>query len=98
MIDIKGLDKAQLLAALFNASKPLVLGYLHPDNAEPMSISEAQKLIESRPKMHFDYVRGRVMKVWLGEDNLDPSGYDRDNGQGAAAAVVQEVRVKKGDE
>ena len=29
MVDIKGLNKAEVLAALYNNSKPLGLGFLH---------------------------------------------------------------------
>ena len=41
MVSIKNLDKAAVLAALYNASKPLGLGFLQ-FMAEPMDIEEAQ--------------------------------------------------------
>ena len=51
--------------------------------------------------MYFDYLEGRVMKIDLSGDTVDPRGYDRDNGQGAVQKVItaiknsQEVNFKK---
>lgn len=89
-IDIKGLDKAELLAALYNNSKPLGMGFLQA-NANPMGKAEAQAILD-RGETHFDYLNGRVMKIDLSSDTLETWGYDRDVGQGAAAKAVEQVR------
>lgn len=52
-----------------------------------MSTDEAQELLDSG-QTYFDYLKGRVMKVDLSGDKLNPFLYDRDNGQGAAAAAL----------
>ena len=85
MIDLKGLDKAEVLAKLYNASKPQGLGFLHatPDD---MSVDSARELLEEYTR--FDYLHGRVMKINLSGDELDPRLYDRDNGEGAAARAI----------
>lgn len=90
MIDISDLDKAEVLAELYNASKPLGLGFLHYD-PEPMSVEEASELLKKTT--YFDYLKGRVMKVKI-EDQFDPWLYDRDNGTGAAQKVVNKLRAK----
>ena len=41
MISIVGLDKAEVLAALYNAAVPLGLGFLHYDK-RPMTAQEAK--------------------------------------------------------
>ena len=43
---------------------------------------------------YFDYLRGRVMKVEVGPGVkvLSAALYDRDNGHGAAATVVDSLR------
>ena len=101
MISIKGLDKAAVLAALYNASHPLRMGFLHYD-PKPMTIEEARemigagddttqafgKFVHGDRQLYFDYLKGRVMKVDLSGDELDPRLYDRDNGQGAAARAI----------
>jgi len=89
MIDISGIDKAELLAALYNASKPQGMGFLH-FTPEPLPIEEARELLKGGSS--FDYLKGRVMKVGLEGNALDPRLYDRDLGEGAAARAVQSLR------
>lgn len=90
MINIEGLKKSEVLAALYNASKPLGLGILQwqPGN---MSAGEAEKLLEKCT--YFDYLYGRVMKVDLTSDvEFDEWLYDRDNGPGAAQRAIDMLR------
>lgn len=89
MINIKDVSKAKVLAELYNNSKPLGMGFLHYDPT-PMTESEAEELLEQQT--FFDYLKGRVMKVNLEKDEFNPFGYDRDNGKGAAQAVVDSIR------
>jgi hypothetical protein len=84
-IDISGLDKVDVLRKLYDAAKPLGLDILHFDPA-PMTEEEARSLLDQYN--YFDYVHGRVMRVEIEGDSLDPRLYDRDNGPGAAAAAL----------
>lgn len=88
MISIKGKDKAEVLSRLFNASGPQGFGVLH-FQLQDMSIETARQLIGERGSLYFDYLQGRVLKVDLEGDELDPWAYDRDNGQGAAARALE---------
>jgi len=54
-----------------------------------MTTEEAASLLESHT--YFDYLKGRVMKVDLSGDELDPWLYDRDNGHGAAKRVIDSL-------
>lgn len=92
MVGISNLDKAQVLAALYDASKPLGMGLLHFDPA-PMSLTEASLLLDGSNSKYFGYVKGRVMKVDLSKSEFDPRLYDRDNGQGAAQAVIDKLNA-----
>lgn len=87
MISIIGLDKAAVIAALYNASRPLGMGFMHYD-ATPMTAEEAAQYVGH----HLDYLKGRVMKLKIGGDEFSELGYDRDNGQGAAARAVDALR------
>ena len=82
-IDISGMDKAEVLQKLHAASFQQGMGVLHKDG---LTYEQAQELIKQDPR--FDYLHGRVMKVDLSGDTLDPRLYDRDNGEGAAARAL----------
>ena len=89
MINLTKLDKAEVLAALYNNSKPIGMGFLHY-TLEDMTKHQAQALLDSG-QTYFDYVSGRVMKIDLSKDKLDPALYDRDNGQGAADRAISAI-------
>lgn len=84
-MNIKGLSKAKILAALYNNSKPLGLGMLHSDPKQ-MTEKEAAELLENQT--YFDYLKGRVMKIHLDSDELDTYLYNRDNGNDAAEKII----------
>jgi len=72
-IDISGINKADLLAALFNCSKVQGLGHLQPGCNNEMTVEKAQDIINSQTDdMYFDYVNGRVLKTDLSSDSLNP--------------------------
>lgn len=99
LVSIVGLTRAAVLAALYNASKPQGMGMLQYD-AKSMTEQEAEdlfkKMDEIQQRPHFDYLKGRVMKVDLSckmGEAFDPWGYDRDNGQGAAQKAIDALRA-----
>lgn len=85
-------NRAIVLAALYNASCPQGMGWLHYDKRD-MTITESY-LILSTGVRQFDYLRGRVMKVDLGKEYPDFSLYDRDNGVGAAMRATNGLEVE----
>lgn len=94
-ISINGLNKATVLAALYNASKPQGRGFMKYD-PKPMTPEEAQQLLDTNPRQYFDYVKGRIMKIDLSKDEVDTWGYNRDNGEDAAEKVIQ-ILQQSGD-
>ena len=90
MIDISKMDKAEVLAALYNASKPQGMGFMHY-TPKPMTRDEAAELLKRGND--FDYLQGRVMKVRIAGDQMDERLYDRDNGQGAAQRALAKLGV-----
>ena len=91
-MDISGLDKAAVLAALYNASRPVGLGILSHDPA-PMTIGEARALIGE--DSYIDYLKGRPLKVDLGSNDLDTWLYNRDNGEGAAERALSSLLAER---
>lgn len=92
MIDISKLNKADVLVALYNNSKPLGLGFLHSEKNN-MTREEAEELLKSQT--YFDYLKGRVMKVDLSKDQFSTLLYDRDNGDGAAHRAIAKLENNK---
>ena len=104
-MDISGLDKTAVLAALYNRAKPQGMGFLHYDPT-PMTVEQAQQIlgggddatvefgdfVHDGNLLYFDYLKGRVMKVDLSGDEVDTWGYNRDNGENAAELVIVELR------
>jgi hypothetical protein len=89
-IDLRGIDRAEALAALYNSSKQQGNGeWVH--DPSPMTRGQAQELLDSGQEK-FQYLHGRVMKVDLSGDTLNPWLYDRDNGSGAAEKAISSIR------
>ena len=89
-----GLDRYEVLCALYNKSKPLGLGMLHFTPGQ-LSLAEAHELLDGYD--YADYVKGRVIKVKLPEnaESFNPYLYDRDNGEGAALNALKEYVKQK---
>ena len=87
-MNIKGLNKATVLSTLYNASRHQGMGWLHADGVV-MTDEEAQKIIDScNGDLYFDYLKGKVMKIDIGKDELNTRLYNRDNGDGAAEEAL----------
>lgn len=99
-IDIKGIDKAELLAALYSRAQVLGLGALHAKPGDLTPEETAALVIRhtdsrgDRTRIYFDYLHGRVMKVDIGGDTLDSRLYNRDNGDNMAEDIVAALRAK----
>lgn len=99
MVNIKGLDKAEVLHALWRHSHAQGLSFLGlPDNRGfEFTIERAKQLVDERiekgSNLYFDYVDGHVIKCDLSGDSFDEFLYDRDCGPGAAEAAIDELRT-----
>lgn len=92
-INIAGLDKAEVLLALYHRGQVQGLGAL--EAGVGLSYDKAKEAVEQAAAnpgwgevIYFDYVLGRVIKTEIGLAELDPRLYDRDNGEGAAKAAL----------
>lgn len=92
-ISLDGLSKAAVLAALYNNARVQGMGVFQAKDGD-MAEADAQKLLDNG-NTYFDYLYGRVMKVDLKGESLWPGLYDRDNGSGAAASVIEQLRASK---
>ncbi len=93
MIDIKGLDKAEVIKELHDYSRTCGYGSHHPLHINEMCMEEATELAAIAGGQ-LDWVRGCPMKVDLSGDAFSPLAYNRDNGQGAAQAAITALRQR----
>jgi len=87
-VDLKGMDKAVVLAALYNASVPQGFRLAHY-NPKPMTVEEARELLKK--ETWFDCINGRDMMVDFSGDTLSTRIYNCDHGPGAAEKVINEA-------
>lgn len=91
---VKDCDPARILKALYNASKPVGMGFyaLNKTTAQPMTTEDARTYIsEYNGQCYWDYVHGRPVKSSIYKDTIDPRGFDRDNGGAGTCKRVLEV-------
>ena len=86
-MNIEGLNKAKVLAALYNNAKPLGLGSLQYSHGD-MDEKEAEEILNRSSDKYFDYLGGRVMKIRLDKDDVSTHLYNRDNGPNAAEEAI----------
>lgn len=86
MLDIKGLDKAKVLKALYDSSHVQGMGFLQAVPEGTVTVDHCRKLLKQ--STYFDYLYGRVLKVDLSGDTFDERLYERDNSPGSAARAL----------
>ena len=90
-VDISGLDKDVLLQKLWENSKVAGFFAMHSVGAPEWDLEAAKA--ELHQDGYADYIQGRVMKVNIYKsDEVDPWGYNRDNGAGEFQKVVDEMK------
>lgn len=105
MIDVRDIDRAELLAALYNATRPVGRGAMH-DLCRDMTVAEARVALEEQRQQqrglgrlgiiaYFDYLYGRPIKLDVEQDALDFYNYDDDAGAGTGKRVVEALRQRK---
>ena len=88
-ISLLGLNKADVLAALFNAAMIRDLKK-QSTRIKAMGREEASELLKK--SSFIDVIDGRSLKIVLSGNVLDPSYYDSLNGDGLARKVIDGLR------
>lgn len=100
-IDIKGLAKARLLQELYEAAVPKATGFVPAARSRPVGAPDVRVLQESDfagfieqqgQPLAFEYLAGHILRCDISGDQLDPRHYDKANGPGTAAKVVEQLR------
>jgi len=89
-MNIKGLNKAEILPTLYNNAEYQGFGFLEEDGKQ-MTVEEAQKILDSTNDKYFDYLKGRKMKIKIEGDEIDTHYYNRCYGEGAAENLISKL-------
>ncbi len=92
MVDITGLDKAEVLLALYENSDCIGMGILQA--VENYTLEDARRDYEESRNKYFDYLHGRAVKVDLSRNSFDSFFYDRYFGEGAAQRIIDGLRER----
>ena len=95
MVNIKDLNKAEVLKALWDHSHCQGMSYMALMGKGSITLADAQELVSNTPRLYFDYVAGHVIKCDISGDEFDERLYDRDCGEGMAQRAIDAVRREK---
>jgi hypothetical protein len=92
MVDVTGIDRKELLQALWENAKPAGFFTMASVPSHIFDIQSAMKAI--RFETFVDYACGRSIKaeIFTEENRIDPNWYDLDYGKGAFQKVVDTLR------
>jgi len=95
VVDIAGLDKAKLLIKLWMNSKNASF-FANTRTPPPLPPTLEDAKTELERSSNVDYFCGRAIKTDFGSNQIDPFGYDRDNGTNCFAKIVENMRSHSG--
>lgn len=85
------LTDAQKLAVLYNNAQQFGRGVLWERGREPMTVEQAQEVLDKNTSGYFDYLYGRAIKCFVSgvrAEVEDGRLYDREYGEGAYNYVL----------
>ena len=87
------LEKALVLAALYNGAKPSAKEIKKYD-PQPMTVQEAKSIIFGRfGKENFDYIKGRTLLIIFVEKTFNAKLYNKNNGDGSAETIIESLVI-----
>ena len=91
-MDITGLDKKEVLRALFAAAQPFGYGFTHYNSNDTLTAQEVERYAKDGFKFDIDYIKGRLMKINLSQNIVNTRAYNSDNGEMAAENAIAHLR------
>ena len=93
-INISGLNKIEILKALFDVAMPRGMGILHYNPNQQLTTQEAMNILAYG---YADYVHGRAMKIRIDPslDMLNIANFETYNGNRVARSVIEKLRANQ---
>jgi len=89
LVDIKGLDKEEVLKALYNKAKP----YDTLDNLDEKYIQMAKN-----KKWEVGRLKNKTLFVDLSSNRFDAGRYNQENGENAAQEAIEQLKKQKSNQ
>ena len=91
-MDIRGLDKAEILMTLCNGAQERSIGEAIT-SGEHLSFSEAQGLID-KGEVYFERLNNKLLRIDISGDTMSTSLYNDTNGEYLAEQLLSVLEVK----
>jgi hypothetical protein len=92
MVDVSGLDREELLKALWEGAKVVHTELATGKKAPEWDDTAAYHIVRSFERITVLFGRTILADVFSDSDTIDPKGYDRANGRGQFQHVVNTLR------
>ncbi len=89
-VDISGIDKKELLQALYTHAEPKGYGWYHYISDHVLPDEERESILAKGDRI--DYLHGRGMKIDISDDSVDTSVYNEYNGERSAEMIIASLR------
>ncbi len=91
IVNISHINKALLLKKLFAYARPNpeTIAFLEYNPRDKLEDYEVKRILNSGRS---DYEKGRPMKIYLTDNEIDVEGYNMSNGAGAAEQIIAEFK------
>lgn len=90
MVDIVGIDKEVLLESLWNNSKPIAFYRKYKIKPPVFDIEKAMNQVQEDG--YADYILGRLIKINLYENIVDPTFYNENIGQEKFHIIIKKLK------
>ena len=94
MIRIERLDRAKLLAELYNRARYLGLPIFPGAAAKKLSKADARAIIKAHG-LNIRYLWGRGIMMNLGLQSVDELPYNRINGDGLSQMIIRQLHAER---
>ena len=90
MVDLVGIDKEVLLETLWKNSKPIA--FYRKCKVKPPIFDIEKAMSQVKEDGFADYILGRLIKINLYNDTVDPTLYNENNGEKKLSKIIAKLK------
>jgi len=97
ILDITGLDKAEILQCLINDAV-ISVGWIFPYGSRRITYEECTSLLKNNETKYFDFYNGKILNINLNGHQLYTSQYNSANGENACEESLKHLLIQKSEQ